>query len=392
MNDTYIISSVRTAIGSFNGGLAALDSVELGKTVVTDALKRATLSPDAVDEVVMGCVLQAGAGQNIARQILIKAGIPQDRCAQTLNMLCGSGLRTVATAAQAIKCGDAGIVVAGGTESMSQAPYLLPKARNGYRMGHGEVVDSMVFDGLTDIFNAYHMGITAENLAEKYNLTRAEQDTFAATSQQRAEVAMTSGKFEDEITPVQIPQRKGEPKVFNTDEFPRLGTTTEALAKLRPAFKPDGTVTAGNASGVNDGAAAIVVAGEAAVKEQNLEPMARIVSYGWHGCDPAIMGIGPVEATRVALNKAGWRVADLDLIEANEAFAAQSLAVMKELDLDPAITNVNGGAIALGHPIGASGARILTSLLHEMVRRDAKRGLATLCIGGGMGIAMCLER
>ncbi len=392
MKDIYIVAAARTAVGTFNGMLAGTSSVELGRAAVSEALRRAGVPADAVDEVIMGCVLQAGSGQNVARQVLMAAGIPQDKCAQTLNMLCGSGLRTVAAAAQAIQCDDAAIVVAGGTESMTQAPYLLPKARNGYRMGHGEVVDSMVYDGLTDIFNNYHMGITAENLAEKYALSREDQDAFAATSQQRAEAAITAGKFKDEIVPVLIPQRKGEPKVFDVDEFPRFGTTAESLGKLRPAFKKDGTVTAGNASGVNDGAAAIVVAGADAVKAKNLTPLARIVSYGWHGCDPAIMGIGPVEATRVALNKAGWTVADLDLIEANEAFAAQSLSVMRELELDPAITNVNGGAIALGHPIGASGARILTTLLYEMIKRDAKKGLATLCIGGGMGIAMCIER
>ncbi len=392
MKDIYIVGAARTAVGTFNGMLAGTSSVELGRAAVSEALRRAGVPADAVDEVIMGCVLQAGLGQNIARQVLIAAGIPQDKCAQTLNMLCGSGLRTVAAAAQAIQCDDAAIVVAGGTESMTQAPYLLPKARNGYRMGHGEVVDSMVYDGLTDIFNNYHMGITAENLAEKYALSREDQDAFAATSQQRAEAAITAGKFKDEIVPVLIPQRKGEPKVFDVDEFPRFGTTAESLGKLRPAFKKDGTVTAGNASGVNDGAAAIIVAGADAVKAKNLTPLARIVSYGWHGCDPAIMGIGPVEATRVALHKAGWTVGDLDLIEANEAFAAQSLSVMKELELDPAITNVNGGAIALGHPIGASGARILTTLLYEMIKRDAKKGLATLCIGGGMGIAMCIER
>ena len=392
MKDIYIVGAARTAVGSFNGSLAGTSNVELGRIAVVAALQRAGLAAEAVDEVIMGCVLQAGNGQNVARQILIGAGIPQERCAQTLNMLCGSGLRTVAAATQAIQCGDAGIVVAGGTESMTQAPYLLPKGRNGYRMGHGEVIDSMLFDGLTDIFNNYHMGITAENLAEKYGLSREDQDAFSATSQQRAEAAITAGRFKAEIVPVLIPQRKGDPKVFDTDEFPRFGTTTESLGKLRPAFKKDGTVTAGNASGVNDGAAAIVVAGADAVKARSLEPLARIVSYGWHGCDPAIMGIGPVEASRVALKKAGWSVTDLDLIEANEAFAAQSLSVMKELGLDPAITNVNGGAIALGHPIGASGARVLTTLLYEMQKRDARKGLVTLCIGGGMGIAMCIER
>ena len=392
MKETYIVGAARTPIGSFGGSLAGTDPVALGKIAVTAALQRAGVAADAVDEVILGCVLQAGLGQNVARQVLLAAGIPQERCAQTINMVCGSGLRSVAAAAQAIAAGDSDIVVAGGTENMSLSSYLLPKARNGYRMGHGEIVDSMVHDGLFDIFNHYHMGITAENLAEKYALTREDQDVFSATSQQRAEAAITAGRFNDEIVPVLIPQRKGEPKVFATDEFPRFGTTAESLGKLRPAFKKDGTVTAGNASGVNDGAAAIIVAGADAVNAHKLNPVARIVSYGWYGCDPAIMGIGPVEATRTALKKAGWSVGDLDLIEANEAFAAQSLSVMKEQAFDPAITNVNGGAIALGHPIGASGARILTTLLYEMVKRDAKKGLATLCIGGGMGIAMCVER
>ncbi len=392
MKDIYIVGAARTAVGSFNGSLAGVSSVDLGKTAVVAALQRAGVPADAVDEVIMGCVLQAGLGQNITRQVLIAAGIPQERCAQTVNMVCGSGLRTVAAAAQAIVAGDSNIVVAGGTENMSLANYLLPKARSGYRMGHAEVVDSMVYDGLTDSFNNYHMGITAENLAAKYELSREDQDVFSATSQQRAEAAITSGRFKDEIAPVVIPQRKGDPIVFDTDEFPRFGSTVASLSKLRPAFKKDGTVTAGNASGVNDGAAAVVVAGDEAVQAQGLTPLARIASYGWYGCDPAIMGIGPVEASRIALKKAGWSVGDLDLIEANEAFASQALAVMKELELDPDITNVNGGAIALGHPIGASGARILNTLLFEMIKRDAKKGLATLCIGGGMGIAMCIER
>ncbi len=392
MKDIYIVGAARTAVGSFNGSLAGVSSVDLGKTAVVAALQRAGVPADAVDEVIMGCVLQAGLGQNITRQVLIAAGIPQERCAQTVNMVCGSGLRTVAAAAQAIVAGDSNIVVAGGTENMSLANYLLPKARSGYRMGHAEVVDSMVYDGLTDSFNNYHMGITAENLAAKYELSREDQDVFSATSQQRAEAAITSGRFKEEIAPVVIPQRKGDPIVFDTDEFPRFGSTVASLSKLRPAFKKDGTVTAGNASGVNDGAAAVVVAGVEAVQAQGLTPLARIASYGWYGCDPAIMGIGPVEASRIALKKAGWSVGDLDLIEANEAFASQALAVMKELELDPDITNVNGGAIALGHPIGASGARILNTLLFEMIKRDAKKGLATLCIGGGMGIAMCIER
>ena len=391
MKDVFITGAARTPLGSFGGSLAQISPVELGRTAVSEAIKRAGVSENDIDEVILGCVLQAGLGQNVARQVLIAAGISQDRCAQTLNMVCGSGLRTVAAAAQSIQCGDANIIVAGGTENMSLSPYILPKARTGYRMGNGEIVDTMVNDGLFDVFNHYHMGITAENLAEKYGLNREEQDAFAAQSQQRAEAAIQAGAFEEEIVPVMIPQRKGDPVVFSVDEFPRYGTTAASLGKLRPAFKKDGTVTAGNASGVNDGAAALIIAGEDAVKQKGLQPVARIASYGWYGCDPAIMGIGPVEATRVALKKAGWNVFDLDLIEANEAFAAQALSVMKELALDPAIVNVNGGAIALGHPIGASGARILTTLLYEMKKRNEKKGLATLCIGGGMGIAMCLE-
>lgn len=392
MQDVYIVGAARTPIGSFNGTLAKITAVELGKIAVEEALKRAGVNAVDVDEVILGCVLQAGLGQNVARQVQVAAGIPQERCAETLNMVCGSGLRTVAAAAQAIKSGDSSIVVAGGTENMSLSPYLLPKARNGYRMGNGEVVDSLVYDGLFDIFNRYHMGITAENIAANYSLTREAQDQFSAQSQQRAEAAISSGRFEDEIVPVTIPQRKGDPLVFAVDEFPRAGTTAESLAKLKPAFKKDGTVTAGNASGVNDGAAALIVAGDDAVKAKGLSPMARIASYGWFGCAPSVMGLGPIEATRVALKKAGWSVGDLDLVEANEAFAAQSLAVVLDLKLDPAITNVNGGAIALGHPIGASGARVLTTLLYEMEKRDAHKGLATLCIGGGMGIAMCVER
>lgn len=392
MQETYIVGAARTPLGSFNGSLSTTSTVELGKIAVVEALQRAGVSAEEVDEVILGCVLQAGLGQNVARQILIASGIPQERCGQTVNMVCGSGLRTVASAAQAIKAGDASLVVAGGAENMSLAPYILPKARTGYRMGNGELVDTLVHDGLFDIFNSYHMGLTAENLAEKYSLSREDQDQFSAQSQQRAEAAITSGRFKDEIVPVSIPQRKGEPKIFVDDEFCRFGTTLKTLSKLRPAFKKDGTVTAGNASGVNDGAAALIVAGADAVQQKKLTPLARIVSYGWHGCDPSIMGIGPVESTKLALKRAGWTTSDLDLIEANEAFAAQALSVMKELELDPAIVNVNGGAIALGHPIGSSGARVLTTLLYEMEKRDSKKGLATLCIGGGMGIAMCVER
>ncbi|PKL08121.1 MAG: acetyl-CoA C-acyltransferase [Spirochaetae bacterium HGW-Spirochaetae-7] len=392
MKDIFIVGAARTAIGSFNGALSGVSAVELGKTAVVAAIERAGVAPGDVDEAVLGCVLQAGLGQNVARQVIVKAGLPIESTAMTINMVCGSGLRAVAAAAQSIKAGDSSVVAAGGTENMSQAPYLLGQARNGYRMGNGEIVDSMVHEGLFDIFNGYHMGITAENLAAKYGLTRQAQDEFSAASQNKAEAAMKSGRFKDEITPVVIPQRKGDPVVVDTDEFPRAGISAEALGKLRPAFKPDGTVTAGNASGINDGASALIVAGDDMVKVKGYKPMARIVSYGWHGCDPAIMGIGPVEAVRLALRKAGWNLGDVDLIEANEAFAAQALSVARDLNFDMAKVNVNGGAIALGHPIGASGARILITLLYEMQKRNLKKGLATLCIGGGMGIAMCVER
>jgi len=392
MNDVYIASAARTAVGSFNGSLSSLSAAELGRIAVTEALARAGITGADVDEVLLGCVLQAGLGQNVARQVAIKAGLPVEKTAMTINMVCGSGLRSVANAAQEIKAGDANIIVAGGTESMTNAPYLLKQARSGYRMGDGSLVDEMVYDGLWEIFNGYHMGMTAENLAAKYGITRADQDALAAASQNKAIAAINSGRFKDEIVAVKIPQKKGDPIVFDRDEFPRDGVTVESLAKLKPAFKPDGgTVTAGNASGINDGAAAIVVAGADAVKAKGLKPMARIASYGWHGCDPSIMGIGPVEAVRLALKRAGWKIGDLDLIEANEAFAAQACSVAKELEFNMDIVNVNGGAIAIGHPIGASGARILTTLLYEMKRRNAKKGLATLCVGGGMGMALCVE-
>jgi acetyl-CoA C-acetyltransferase len=391
MKDVFIAGAVRTAIGNLSGGLAGVSAAELGRTATTALLARAGLSPADVDEVILGCALQAGLGQNVARQVLIKAGIPAERTAMTINMVCGSGLRAVATAAQSIKAEDSSLVVAGGTESMSQGPYLLKQARAGYRMGNGELLDSTVADGLMDAFNDYHMGVTAENLAAKYGISRAEQDAFAASSQNKAEAAIAAGRFKAEIAPVLIPQRKGEPISFDADEFPRAGVTPEALSKLKPAFKADGTVTAGNASGINDGAAVLLLAGEEALKAKGLVPMARIASYAWHGCDPSIMGIGPVEATRLALKRAGWKADELELVEANEAFAAQALAVARELRFDMSRVNVNGGAIALGHPIGASGARILVTLLHEMARRGAKKGLATLCIGGGMGIAMCIE-
>ena len=391
MNEVFIIDAVRTAIGSFGGAISSLSATELGTIVVKSLLERNKLNGEGVDEVLMGCVLHAGQGQNMARQVAINAGIPNDKTAMTINMVCGSGLRTVTLAAQAIKSGDAQLIIAGGAESMSNAPFLLPKARYGYKMGNGTLVDSMVNDGLWDIFNDYHMGVTAENLATKYNLSREEQDLFAAQSQNKAEKAIQDGKFKDEIVPVVIPQKKKEPIVFDQDEFVRFGVTPESLAKLPAAFKPGGTVTAANSSGINDGAAAILLASAEAVKKYNLKPLAKIVSYAWHGTDPSIMGIGPVEAVKKALIKAGWTVGDLNLIEANEAFAAQALSVQKELQFNTEILNVNGGAIALGHPIGASGSRILTTLIHEMKRRQASKGLATLCIGGGMGIAMCVE-
>jgi acetyl-CoA C-acetyltransferase len=392
MKEVYIAEGLRTAVGSFGGALASVGAVELGKTVVRALLERTGTKPEDIDEVTLGCVLQSGLGQNVARQVLVNSGIPVEKTAQTVNMVCGSGLRAVAAAAQAIKAGDAGTIIAGGVESMSQAPYILRQARTGYRMGDGDLVDSMIYDGLWDIFNGYHMGVTAENVAAKYGISRAEQDAFAAASQNKTERAQAEGRFKDEIVPVSIPQRKGDPVIFDKDEFPRAGVTPESLAKLKSAFKSDGTVTAGNASGINDGAAALLVLDDDGLKRLGLQPVARIASYGWRGVDPAVMGMGPVEAVRLALGRAGWKLGDVDLIEANEAFAAQSLAVAKELGFDMAKVNVNGGAIALGHPIGASGARILVTLLHEMRRRKAKKGLATLCIGGGMGIAMCVER
>ncbi|OGR45501.1 MAG: acetyl-CoA acetyltransferase [Elusimicrobia bacterium GWA2_61_42] len=392
MKEVFIVDAVRTAIGSFGGSLADFSSVELGKVVTKAVMERAKVNPADIDEVLMGSIYQAGLGQGVARQVAIGAGIPVEKTAVTLNMLCGSGMRTIAMAAQQIMCGDAEMIVAGGTESMTNAPYLLKKARAGYKMGHGELTDSLIGDGLWDVFNNYHMGMTAENLVTKYNLTREDQDKFAAESQNKAEKALKEGRFADEIAPVAIPQRKGDPVMFAKDEYPKAGVTAEGLAKLRAAFKKDGSVTAGNASGINDGAACVLVASADAVKKHNLTPMAKIVSYAWAGVDPSIMGIGPAEAVRKALKKAGWELKDVELIEANEAFAAQSLSVAKELGFNKDIVNVNGGAVALGHPVGASGARILVTLLHEMKKRNVKKGLATLCIGGGMGIAICVER
>jgi acetyl-CoA C-acetyltransferase len=392
MREVYIVDAVRTAIGNFGGTLSKVSSKDLGVIVVSEIMKRNNLPAESIDELLIGSVLQAGQGQNIARQIALGAGIPNESTAMTINMVCGSGLRTISMAAQAIKAGDAELIIAGGSENMSLAPYTLPKARDGYRMGNGELVDTMINDGLWDIFNNYHMGITAENLVEKYSLTRDEQDSLAATSQNRAEAAIKSGKFKDEIVPVVIPQRRKDDIIFDTDEFVRFGVTPEGLGKLRPAFKKDGSVTAANSSGINDGASVAIVASKEAVEKYNLKPMAKIVSYAYHGTDPSIMGIGPVEAVKKALEKANWSKDDLELIEANEAFAAQALSVIKELELNTDIVNVNGGAIALGHPIGASGTRVLTTLIHEMKRREVSKGLATLCIGGGMGIALCVER
>jgi len=394
VKEIVIASGVRTAIGSFGGSLAGFQAHELGTIVIKAALERAGVKPDQVDEVFMGCILQAGQGQGPARQAAIAANIPDTVPATTVNILCGSGLKSVILAAQAIIAGDADVVVAGGMESMSSAPYLLAKARNGYRMGHGEVLDSMILDGLTCSINKSHMGVTAENLAEMYGITREQQDAFAAESQQKAVAAVEAGVFAPEIVPVMIPPAKkgAEPVVFARDEYPRAGVTAEKLGVLKPAFKKDGSVTAGNASGINDGAAALVIMSAEKAKALGVKPLARLTGWGTAGVAPHIMGIGPVPATRKALAKAGITLEQVELIEANEAFAAQALAVGKELNWDPAIVNVNGGAIALGHPVGASGARILVTLLHEMARREAKRGLATLCVGGGMGVAAVVER
>ncbi len=392
MTEVVIVSAVRTAIGSFQGALKDVAATKLGAIVIEGALTKAGIDGAIVDEVIMGNVLQAGLGQNPARQAAIQAGLPQTVPAMTINKVCGSGLKAVHLATQAIKAGDAEIIVAGGFENMSQAPYLMPKARQGYRMGDQKVIDSMVHDGLWCAFNDYHMGITAENLCDNYNITREEQDAFSARSQQRAQAAITAGKFVDEIIAVEIPQRKGDPIVFNQDEYVKGDTTEASLGKLRPAFKRDGSVTAGNASGINDGAAAVVVMAKAKAEELGLTPLVTIASNASAGVDPAIMGIGPVTAVKKALAKAGVALNEMDVIEANEAFAAQSIAVDKELKFDHDKLNVNGGAIALGHPIGASGARILVTLIHEMQKQDAKKGLATLCIGGGQGVATVVTR
>ena len=392
MTDVVIVAATRTAIGSFGGSLAPLSAVELGSVVINSLLKKTGIDPALVGEVLMGQVLTAASGQNPARQAAIKAGLPASVPAMTINKVCGSGLKAVHLAAQAIACGDADVVIAGGQESMSNAPHAMPGSRNGQRMGPITMVDTMIVDGLWDAFNDYHMGITAENIACDYDISREAQDAFAAASQSKAISAIESGRFTDEITPVEIPQRKSDPLIFATDENPRAGTTAEKLAGMRPAFKKDGSVTAGNASSLNDGAAAVMLMSKAKADELGLPVMATIRGYANAGVEPRIMGTGPIPATKKCLAKAGWSVADLDLIEANEAFAVQALSVNKGLEWDADRINVNGGAIALGHPIGASGCRILVTLLHEMAKRDVSKGLATLCIGGGMGVALAVER
>ncbi|MBL6538566.1 acetyl-CoA C-acetyltransferase [Streptococcus suis] len=392
MKEAVIVAAVRTPIGSYGGSLKDVPAVDLGVTVVKAALEKIQLSPDMVDELIFGNVLSAGLGQNVARQISVKAGIPISTPSYTINKVCGSGLKTIQLAAQAVLLGDADVVIAGGAENMSQAAYVLQNQRWGSRMGHSKVLDTMLVDGLTDAFEPIHMGITAENVAAKYGISREQQDAFAVASQEKAMAAIKAGKFKDEIVPVSIPQRKGDPILFDTDEYPRENASIEGMAKLRPAFKKDGTVTAGNASGINDGAAAVVVMSSEKAEELGLPVLATIKSYASAGLEPELMGCGPIYASRKALEKAGLTVADLDLVESNEAFAAQACAVNKDLDLNTDIVNVNGGAIALGHPIGASGARIFVTLLHEMQKRDAKCGLATLCIGGGMGTAVIVTR
>lgn len=391
MKDVVIVSAARTAIGSFGGGLSSLSAVEIGVIAAKEAIKRAGISPEEIDEVIVGNILSAGLGQNVARQIGIYAGLPVTVPAMTINMLCGSGLKAVSLAAQMVMLGDADVVLAGGTESMSNAPYLLPQARFGFKMGNGQVIDSMIQDGLTDAFSQAHMGITAENIAEQWNISREEQDAFAVKSQNKTEKAMKEGKFKDEIVPVEIPQRKGDPIIFDTDEFPKAGVTLDKIQKLRPAFKKDGTVTAASSSGINDGAAMLIVMSADKANELGLKPLVKIISCASAAIDPSIMGYGPVPATQKALKKINMDIAEIDLIEANEAFAAQSIAVARDLKCDVDKINVNGGAIALGHPIGASGARILTSLIYEMKKTDAKKGLATLCIGGGQGTAIIVE-
>lgn len=393
MKEAVIVSAVRTPMGSFGGSLKSVPTRTLGAIAIKEAIKRAGIKPEMVEEVIMGAVLQGALGQNVARQMTLDAGLPKEVPAMTINKVCGSGLRAIELAAQIIKAGDADIVVAGGAENMSAAAYAIPSARWGARMNDNKIVDMMTNDGLTDAFNNYHMGITAENVAEQWGITREQLDEFAVISQNRAEAAIKEGKFKDEIVPVEIPQRKGEPIIFDTDEYPKFGTTMDKVAKLKPAFKKDGIVTAANASGINDAGAAVVVMSKEKAEELGIKPMCTIKSYASAGVDPSIMGVGPVPSSKKALEKAGLTIEDIDLVEANEAFASQSLAVRKDLGLDPEKTNVNGGAIALGHPIGASGCRILITLLYEMLRRpETKYGLATLCIGGGMGTTLIIEK
>jgi acetyl-CoA C-acetyltransferase len=392
MTDIVIVAALRTAIGKFGGTLAKTPAPELGATVIRALLAKTNVKPEQISEVILGQVLAAGSGQNPARQALIKAGIPASVPAMTINKVCGSGLKAVMLAAQAVRCGDADIVVAGGQENMSAAPHVLLGSRDGFRMGDAKLVDSMIVDGLWDVYNQYHMGVTAENVAKQYSIARGQQDEFAVASQNKAEAAQKAGKFKDEIVPVMIPQRKGDPVAFASDEFVKVGTTLESISGLKPAFSKDGSVTAANASGLNDGGAAVLVMSAERAAQLGLKPLAKIKAYASSGVDPAIMGMGPVPASRRCLEKAGWKPADLDLMEINEAFAAQACAVNKEMGWDTSKINVNGGAIALGHPIGASGCRVLVTLLHEMARRDAKKGLASLCIGGGMGVALAVER
>ncbi len=391
MEDVVIVAAQRTAVGKFNGAFTNVSAVDLGAAVIRDLLAKTGVSGDQISEVILGQVLTAGLGQNPARQSVIKSGLPQAVPAMTINKVCGSGLKTVMLAAQAIKCGDAEIVIAGGQENMSMSPHVLNGSRNGFRMGDAKLIDSMVVDGLWDVYNDYHMGITAENVAKKYGISRQEQDEFACASQNKAEAAQKAGKFVDEITPYTIKSKKGDTTV-DADEYPRHGTTLESMAGLRTAFDKEGSVTAGNASGINDGAAMVMLMSASKAKELGLKPLAKIKAFSSAGTDPSIMGIGPVPASQACLKKAGWKASDLDLMEINEAFAAQAIAVNRDMGWDTSKINVNGGAIAIGHPIGASGARILVTLIHEMNRRDAKKGLASLCIGGGMGVALAIER
>ena len=392
MTDVVIVAAGRTAVGKFGGTLAKIPAADLGAHVIRALLARTGLKPEQISEVILGQVLTAGVGQNAARQALIKAGLPDMCPAMTINKVCGSGLKATHLAAQAIKAGDAEIIIAGGQENMSASAHVMPGSRDGFRMGDAKLIDTMIVDGLWDVYNQYHMGVTAENVAVQFGVTRQEQDAFAAASQQKAEAAQKAGKFKDEILPLEIAQRKGAALVFDTDEYPKHGSTAESLAALRPAFDKNGSVTAGNASGINDGAAAVIMMSAKKADELGLKPLARIKAYASAGVDPKIMGMGPVPASKLCLSKAGWSAKDLDLMEINEAFAAQAIAVNKEMGWDTAKINVNGGAIAIGHPIGASGCRILVTLIHEMIRRDAKKGLAALCIGGGMGVALAIER